>query len=95
MAIEDSIAVSVNVSLKLCITGNEIIKAFQSGTFSTKYAPNIGILFTEIHTSRLAELFVTHNISLKKTQKLYESLPSFYHSRPMEKFLYEDLGKTT
>ena len=94
MEIADSIAVSVNVSLKNRIEGNEIVKIFQSGALPAKYMSNMGILFTEIHTSRLSELFETHDITLKKAQELYESLSDFYHSKHMEKFLYGNMGKT-
>jgi hypothetical protein len=94
MTIAESIAVSVNVSLKQSITGGEIVKIFHSGTIPAEYIPNIGILFAEVHTARLSKLFTAYDISRGKAQKIYESISDFYHSRQMEKFLYRVMGKT-
>ena len=94
ISIADSIAVSVNVSLKHCITGNEIVEIFQSGALPAECVPNIGIMFAEVHVSRLLKLFKTYDIPIKNAQGIYESISDFYHSQYMEKFLYGDMGKT-
>jgi len=94
MNIADSIAVSANVSLKNCITGSEIVEIFHSGEIPSRYIPNIGIIFAEVHSDRLASLFAENNISFDKARKLYEAISDFYHTPRMEKFLYGDMGKT-
>ena len=95
MTIADAIAVSLNVSLKERITGNEIVEILHSGTLPNNKVSHMGIMFTEVHPSELIELLTTYNISFVEAQKLYSALPPFYHNSRAEAFLYGSLGKTT
>ena len=90
MNIADSIAVSANVSLKNSMTGSEMVEIFHSGDIPAQYIANIGIIFAEVHTNRLASLFIESDIA----QRLYEAISDFYHTPRMEKFLYGNMGKT-
>jgi len=95
MNIADAIAVSVNVSLKERITGDEIVDIFRSGTLPRNRISHIGIMFAETHPSELANLFGTYNISFLEAQKLYSALPYFYYNSRTEAFLHGSMGKTT
>ena len=95
MTIADAIAVTINVSLKECITGEEIVEILHSGTLPNNKTSHFGILFTEIHPSELTNLLTTYNIPFIKAQKLYSSLPSFYHNSRAEAFLYRNMGNIT
>ena len=92
MTIAEAIAVSVNVSLKECITGDEIVEILRSGILPVNRIPHIGIMFAEVQPSEIAELLTVYNITLAETQKLYSVTPDFYHTSRMEDFLYGDLG---
>ena len=92
MNIAESIAVSANVSLKSSITGSEIVEIFHSGFIPSRYIPNIGIMFAEVHPDRLTSLFTEDNISFEEAQRLYEAISDFYHTPRMEKFLYGNMG---
>ena len=94
-AIADAIAVSVNVSLRECVTGDEIVKILHSGKLPKNRISHIGIMFAEIHPSEIAELLIAHNISFKEARKLYSITPHFYHNSRMEDFLYGNMGKIT
>ena len=95
MTIADAIAVSVNVSLKECVAGDEIVEIFHSGILPRNRISHIGIMFAETHPSELANLLATYNISFVEAQKLYSVLPSFYSNSSTEAFLFGNLGKTT
>ena len=94
MNIADSIAVSANVSLKNSMTGSEMVEIFHAGDIPAQYIANIGVMFAEVHTDRLASLFAESNISFDEAQRLYELISDFYHTPRMEKFLYGNMGKT-
>jgi hypothetical protein len=94
MTIEDSIAVSVNVSLKNHITGLEIVDIFKTGVLPEKWVAHFEILFSEISPSRLRTFFDACGISMEQAHKLYVLIPAFFHSALMEDFLFGNLGKT-
>jgi hypothetical protein len=94
MTVEDSIAVSVNVSLKEHITGTEIVEIFKTGILPKKWMTHFEILFSEIHPSRLDKLFDVSSISKEQAQKLYLLIPNVFHNARMGDFLFGNLGKT-
>jgi hypothetical protein len=94
MTIEDSIAVSVNVSLKNHITGSEIVNILKTGVLPEKWVAHFEILFSEIPPSRLRTFFDVYSISTKQAQKLYLLIPKVFHSTRMGEFLFGNMGKT-
>jgi hypothetical protein len=92
MTIAEAIAVSVSVSLKERITGDEIVDIFHLGVLPINRVAHIGIMFAETHPSELAELLATYGISYAEAQKLYSAIPNFYHNPRAEAFLYGNLG---
>jgi hypothetical protein len=94
MTVEDTIAVSVSVSLKDRITGKEIIEIFKTGILPEKWLAHFEILFSEIHPSRLDRLFDAGDISKEQAWKLYLLIPSVFHNTRMGDFLFGNLGKT-
>ena len=95
MTLADAIAVSVNVSLRECITGAEIVEILQSSVLTERRIPHIGIMFSEVHPSTLSRFFSRYNITIEEAQKLYYILPVFYKNLRMESFLHGNMGKTT
>jgi hypothetical protein len=90
--IESAIAISLNVSLKESITGNEILKILHSRVLPENRIHHIGIMFNEIHPSELFKLLAQHNITFKRAYEVYLLLPKFYHTRKAERFFNEHLG---
>jgi hypothetical protein len=94
MTIEDSVAVSVNVSLKNRITGRELIDIFKTGVLPEKWTAHFEILFSEIPSSRLDSFFDVCDISKEQTQKIYSLIPGVFHNARMGDFLFGNMGKT-
>jgi hypothetical protein len=94
MTIEDSIAVSLNVSLRNRITGMEIVDLFKTGALPEKWRAHFEILFSEIPPSRLSKFFDACGISTEQAQKLYSLIPGVFHNARMGEFLFGNLGKT-